>query len=101
MVGKVLDADEDGTVEATMGTLHEATRENAERRRALCTPRLLGVLRRVLLLPRHAAARVDAAAALVNLSLEPANKVHRARGRRAGARGGAPVEGLGARGPGA
>ncbi|KAI4990679.1 hypothetical protein ZWY2020_039050 [Hordeum vulgare] len=30
---------------------------------------------RVLLIPRHASARVDATAALVNLSLEPANKV--------------------------
>ncbi|KAG2643247.1 U-box domain-containing protein 39-like [Panicum virgatum] len=75
VVGKVLDADEDGVVAAAMGALREATRESAERRRALCTPRLLGALRRVLLLPRHAAARVDAAAALVNLSLEPANKV--------------------------
>ncbi|PUZ70601.1 hypothetical protein GQ55_2G245400 [Panicum hallii var. hallii] len=75
VVGKVLDADEDGIVAAAMGALREATRESAERRRALCTPRLLGALRRVLLLPRHAAARVDAAAALVNLSLEPANKV--------------------------
>jgi hypothetical protein len=70
-----MDADEDGTVAAAMGALREATRESAERRRALCTPRLLGALRRVLLLPRHEAARVDAAAALVNLSLEPANKV--------------------------
>jgi hypothetical protein len=75
VVGKVLDADEDGVVAAAMGALREATRESAERRRALCTPRLLSALRRVLLLPRHAAARVDAAAALVNLSLEPANKV--------------------------
>ncbi|RLN35420.1 U-box domain-containing protein 39-like [Panicum miliaceum] len=75
VVGKVLDADEDGIVAAAMGALREAMRESADRRRALCTPRLLGALRRVLLLPRHAAARVDAAAALVNLSLEPANKV--------------------------
>ena len=75
VVGKVMDADDDGVVAAAMGALREATREGAERRRALCTPRLLGALRRVLLLPRHAPARVDAAAALVNLSLEPANKV--------------------------
>jgi hypothetical protein len=33
-----------------MGALREATRESAERRRALCTLRLLGALRRVLLL---------------------------------------------------
>ncbi|KAF8657618.1 hypothetical protein HU200_059765 [Digitaria exilis] len=75
VVAKVLDAHEDGSVAAAMATLREATRESEERRRALCTPRLLAALRRVLLLPRHAAARVDAAAALVNLSLEPANKV--------------------------
>ena len=60
---------------AALALLREATRESAERRRALCTPRLLAALRRVLLIPRHASARVDATAALVNLSLEPANKV--------------------------
>ncbi|NP_001147513.2 U-box domain-containing protein 39 [Zea mays] len=77
VVGKVMRADDGsgGVVAAAMGALREATREGAERRLALCTPRLLGALRRVLLLPRHAAARVDAAAALVNLSLEPGNKV--------------------------
>ncbi|CAL5074466.1 unnamed protein product [Urochloa decumbens] len=75
VVAKVLEADEDGSVAAAMVALREATRESPERRRALCTPRLLGALRRVLLLPRHASARSDAAAALVNLSLEPANKV--------------------------
>ncbi|KAL6655640.1 hypothetical protein ACP70R_006466 [Stipagrostis hirtigluma subsp. patula] len=75
VVAKVMDADEEGVVAAAMAALREATRESAERRQALCTPRLLGALRRVLLLPRHAAARVDATAALVNLSLEPANKV--------------------------
>ncbi|CAL5081309.1 unnamed protein product [Urochloa decumbens] len=75
VVAKVLEADEDGSVAAAMAALLEATRESPERRRALCTPRLLGALRRVLLLPRHASARVDAAAALVNLSLEAANKV--------------------------
>ncbi|XP_062199216.1 U-box domain-containing protein 39-like [Phragmites australis] len=75
VVAKVMEADEEGVVAAAMASLREATRESAERRRALCSPRLLGALRRVLLLPRHAAARVDATAALVNLSLEPANKV--------------------------
>ncbi|CAN6217545.1 unnamed protein product [Urochloa humidicola] len=75
VVAKVLEADEDGSVPAAMVALREATREGPERRRALCTPRLLGALRRVLLLPRHASARADAAAALVNLSLEPGNKV--------------------------
>ncbi|KAL6846621.1 hypothetical protein ACP4OV_024069 [Aristida adscensionis] len=75
VVANVMDAEEEGVVSAAMAALREATRESAERRQALCTPRLLGALRRVLLLPRHAAARVDATAALVNLSLEPANKV--------------------------
>ncbi|TVU09431.1 hypothetical protein EJB05_42903, partial [Eragrostis curvula] len=75
VVAKVMDSDEEEVVSAAMAALREATRESAERRRALCTPRLLGALRRVLLLPRHAPARVDASAALVNLSLEPANKV--------------------------
>lgn len=45
------------------------------RRCALCTARLLAALWRVLLIPRHASARIDATAALVILSLEPANKV--------------------------
>ncbi|XP_047046531.1 U-box domain-containing protein 40-like [Lolium rigidum] len=75
VVATVMDADEDGEVAAALALLREATRESAERRRALCTPRLLAALRRVLLIPRHASARVDATAALVNLSLEPANKV--------------------------
>uniref|UniRef100_A0ACD5XL09 Uncharacterized protein n=1 Tax=Avena sativa TaxID=4498 RepID=A0ACD5XL09_AVESA len=75
VVSTVMDADEDGEVAAVLAVLREATRESAERRRALCTPRLLAAIRRVLLIPRHASARVDATAALVNLSLEPANKV--------------------------
>ncbi|KAM0919879.1 hypothetical protein ACQ4PT_007877 [Festuca glaucescens] len=75
VVATVMDADEDGEVAAALAVLREATRESAERRRALCTPRLLAALRRVLLIPRHASARVDATAALVNLSLESANKV--------------------------
>ncbi|KAF7065425.1 hypothetical protein CFC21_071531 [Triticum aestivum] len=75
VVAIVMDADEDGEVAAALAVLRDATRESAERRLALCTPRLLAALRRVLLIPRHASARVDATAALVNLSLEPANKV--------------------------
>lgn len=75
VVATVMDADEDGEVAAVLAVLRDATRETAERRLALCTPRLLAALRRVLLIPRHASARVDATAALVNLSLEPANKV--------------------------
>jgi hypothetical protein len=75
VVGKVMDADDEEVVTSAMAALREATRESADRRRALCTPRLLGALRRALLLPRHAPARADAAAALANLSLEPANRV--------------------------
>lgn len=75
VVAKVMDAEEEEEVVLAVAGLREATRESAERRRALCTPRMLGALRRVLLIPRHASARVDATAALVNLTLEPANKV--------------------------
>ncbi|XP_040383524.1 U-box domain-containing protein 40-like [Oryza brachyantha] len=75
VVAKVMDADEEEEVVLAVAGLREATRESAERRRALCTPRMLAALRRVLLIPRHASARVDATAALVNLTLEPANKV--------------------------
>ena len=46
-----MDAVDNGVVAATMGALREATSEGAERRRVLCTPRLLGALRHVLLLP--------------------------------------------------
>uniref|UniRef100_A0A8I6YSI7 Uncharacterized protein n=1 Tax=Hordeum vulgare subsp. vulgare TaxID=112509 RepID=A0A8I6YSI7_HORVV len=70
-----MDADEYGEVAVALAVLRDATLESAERRLALCTPRLLATLRHVLLIPRHASARVDATAALVNLSLEPANKV--------------------------
>ncbi|KAI5011472.1 hypothetical protein ZWY2020_013609 [Hordeum vulgare] len=74
-----MDADEDGEVAAALAVLRDATRESAERRLALCTPRLLAALRRVLLIPRHASVRVDATTALVNLSLERANKVRTVR----------------------
>uniref|UniRef100_A0A0E0ERT7 RING-type E3 ubiquitin transferase n=1 Tax=Oryza meridionalis TaxID=40149 RepID=A0A0E0ERT7_9ORYZ len=75
VVAKVMYAEEEEEVVLAVAGLREATRESAERRRALCTPRMLAALRRVLLIPRHASARVDATAALVNLTLEPANKV--------------------------
>ncbi|GJN34090.1 hypothetical protein PR202_gb22729 [Eleusine coracana subsp. coracana] len=75
VVAKVMDSDDEEVVTAAMAALREATREGAARRRALCTPRLLGALRRVLLLHRHAPARAHACAALVNLSVEPSNKV--------------------------
>uniref|UniRef100_J3LYK5 Uncharacterized protein n=1 Tax=Oryza brachyantha TaxID=4533 RepID=J3LYK5_ORYBR len=46
---------------------------------------MLAALRRVLLIPRHASARVDANAALVNLTLERANKVRIVHAGRAAA----------------
>jgi hypothetical protein len=52
-----------------MVALREAMRESTERQRALCTPHLLGVLRRVLLLPRNVV-HVDAAAALVSSAIQ-------------------------------
>jgi len=75
-VAKAVEAGDEREVEAAMAALRRATREGAERRRALCAPRLLAALRRVLLSSRHTApARADAAAALANLSLEPENRV--------------------------
>ncbi|CAL9102867.1 unnamed protein product, partial [Musa textilis] len=63
-----------GQQESAAAALRKATRESRDRRVALCTPRLLGALRPVLLSP-SAAVQINAAAAIVNLSLEPANKV--------------------------
>ncbi|KAG2578765.1 U-box domain-containing protein 39-like [Panicum virgatum] len=75
-VAKAVEAGDEREVEAAMAALRRATREDAARRRALCVPRLLAALRRVLLSSRHTApARADAAAALANLSLEPENRV--------------------------
>ncbi|WVZ81818.1 hypothetical protein U9M48_029157 [Paspalum notatum var. saurae] len=59
---------------AAMASLRQATRENKEVRRQLCTPRLLAALR-PMLLSADADVQVNAAAAMVNLSLEPENKV--------------------------
>ncbi|XP_066376954.1 U-box domain-containing protein 39-like [Miscanthus floridulus] len=59
---------------SAMALLRQATRENQEVRRQLCTPRLLAALRPMLLSP-DADVQVNAAAAVVNLSLEPENKV--------------------------
>lgn len=76
VVAKAVEAGDETAVEAAMAALRRATREGAARRRALCGPRLLASLRRVLLSSRHtASARADAAAALANLSLEPENRV--------------------------
>ncbi|XP_015699125.2 U-box domain-containing protein 39-like [Oryza brachyantha] len=60
--------------EAAMALLRKATRENKEMRRQLCTARLLAALR-PMLLSGDAGVQVNAAAALVNLSLEAENKV--------------------------
>ncbi|KAL6606944.1 hypothetical protein ACP70R_042597 [Stipagrostis hirtigluma subsp. patula] len=59
---------------AAMASLRQATRENREVRRQLCTPRLLAALR-PMLLSADAGVQANAAAAVVNLSLEPENKV--------------------------
>ncbi|XP_066371031.1 U-box domain-containing protein 39-like [Miscanthus floridulus] len=59
---------------SAMALLRQATRENQEVRQQLCTPRLLAALRPMLLSP-DADVQVNAAAAVVNLSLEPENKV--------------------------
>ncbi|KAL6862414.1 hypothetical protein ACP4OV_016755 [Aristida adscensionis] len=76
MVARAVERGDEVEVEAAMAALRRATREGAARRRALCAPRLLAALRRVLLSSRHTdAARADAAAALANLSLEPENRV--------------------------
>ncbi|XP_066352695.1 U-box domain-containing protein 39-like [Miscanthus floridulus] len=75
-VAKAVEAGDETEVEAAMAALRRATREGTARRCALCGPRLLAALRRVLLSSRHtASARADAAAALSNLSLEPENRV--------------------------
>ncbi|KAJ1268463.1 hypothetical protein BS78_07G137300 [Paspalum vaginatum] len=76
VVAKAVAAGDEREVEEAMAALRRATREGAARRRALCGPRLLAALRRVLLSSRHtASALADAAAALANLSLEPENRV--------------------------
>ncbi|XP_062192212.1 U-box domain-containing protein 39-like [Phragmites australis] len=75
-VAKAVEAGDEREVEAAMAALRRATREGTASRRALCGPRLLAALRRVLLSSRHtASARADAAAVLANLSLEPENRV--------------------------
>ncbi|OAY79227.1 U-box domain-containing protein 40, partial [Ananas comosus] len=69
---KLLDPDPSDH-EAAMVSLRSATRENRERRIALCTPRILAALRAALL-SKRAAVQINAAAAMVNLSLEAPNK---------------------------
>ncbi|KAG6534806.1 U-box domain-containing protein 39-like [Zingiber officinale] len=60
--------------ESAAANFRKATRESRDRRVALCTQRLLGALRFMLISP-CAAIQIDASAAIVNLSLEPMNKV--------------------------
>ncbi|CAL9751621.1 unnamed protein product [Musa acuminata subsp. burmannicoides] len=60
--------------ESAVVLLRQATRESLDSRIALCTPRLLAALR-PMLLTHSTAIQIDATAALVNLSLEPANRV--------------------------
>ncbi|XP_047066627.1 U-box domain-containing protein 39 [Lolium rigidum] len=57
-----------------MASLRQATRETREVRLQLCTPRLLAALR-PMLLSGDAGIQANAAAAMVNLSLEAENKV--------------------------
>ncbi|XP_040380828.1 U-box domain-containing protein 39-like [Oryza brachyantha] len=66
---------QEGALEALKQTLRGG--ENGQRR-ALCTPRLLDGLRR-LMGSVHEGVRVSAAACVVNLSLEPANRVQLVR----------------------
>lgn len=66
--------DQDAVTVEAMVSLRQATRESRDRRLALCTPRLLAFLRQTLLL-RDPTVLTNAAAALVNLSVEPENKV--------------------------
>ncbi|KAG1364039.1 RING-type E3 ubiquitin transferase [Cocos nucifera] len=70
---KLMDS-EDSEQESALAALRRASRESRERRIALCTPRLLAALRRMLL-SRCPGVQVNAAAALVNLTLEATNKV--------------------------
>ncbi|XP_072953349.1 U-box domain-containing protein 39-like [Typha angustifolia] len=60
--------------EEAMISLREATRGGRERRLSLCTRRLLEVISRILSSP-DPGVQINAAAAIVNLSLEPENKV--------------------------
>nr|GMD58145.1 U-box domain-containing protein 40 [Ipomoea batatas] len=60
--------------EESVISLRKVTRTREETRVHLCTPRILAALR-PLIVSRYAAVQVNAAAALVNLSLENRNKV--------------------------
>ncbi|XP_019183321.1 PREDICTED: U-box domain-containing protein 40-like [Ipomoea nil] len=60
--------------EESVISLRKLTRTREETRVQLCTPRILAALR-PLIVSRYAAVQVNAAAALVNLSLENRNKV--------------------------
>ncbi|KAG1327025.1 U-box domain-containing protein 41 [Cocos nucifera] len=60
--------------EAALAALRQATRESRDRRIGLCTPKLLASIRSMLP-SRWPGVQVNAAAVLVNLSLEAPNKV--------------------------
>ncbi|KAH6781705.1 hypothetical protein C2S51_006998 [Perilla frutescens var. frutescens] len=60
--------------EDAVNSLRRVTRTHEEARVGLCTPRMLSALKS-LISSRYSALRVNAAAALVNLSLEKQNKV--------------------------
>lgn len=65
---------EPSELESGLVLLRQATRESGEQRIALCKPRILAALRSMLL-SSSAAVQINAAAALVNLSLERENRV--------------------------
>ncbi|XP_068303601.1 U-box domain-containing protein 40-like [Pyrus communis] len=61
-------------IEEALASLRKITRTREDARARLCTPRLLSVLR-PLIISRYTAVQVDSVAALVNLSLEKSNKI--------------------------
>ncbi|XP_073011223.1 U-box domain-containing protein 39-like [Typha latifolia] len=73
MFNKLINSEEESEQEEAAASLRQATREGRERRVSLCTPRLLAALR-PMLLSRNAAIQTNAAAVVVNLSLEASNK---------------------------
>jgi Armadillo/beta-catenin-like repeat len=66
--------DQDAATVEAMTSLRQATRENRDRRLALCTARILASLHQTLL-SRDPVVVTIAAAVIVNLSVEPENKV--------------------------
>ncbi|KAG6498432.1 U-box domain-containing protein 41-like [Zingiber officinale] len=60
--------------EVALVSLRRATRESGDHRIRLCTPHILAALR-PMLLSQRAAVQINATVALLNLSVEPANKI--------------------------